>query len=52
MTLSANIDYMWRIQSRGTSDGGLVVGSIITQMLSLRQLLFCQAMHDPQCQHQ
>ena len=52
MTLSANIDDMGRTQSRGTCDGGLVVSSIITQMLSLRRLLFCQAMHDPQCQHQ
>ena len=29
MTLSVNINDMWRIQSRGTNDGGLVVGTII-----------------------
>ena len=51
MTLSVNIDDMWRIQSRGTNDGGLVVGAIIMPKLSLQLILFCQAMHDPQCQH-
>ena len=35
MTLSVNINDMWRIQSRGTNDGGLVVGAIIMPKLSL-----------------
>ena len=34
MTLSVNINDMWRIQSRGTNDGGLVVGAIIMPKLS------------------
>ena len=39
MNFGVNINAMWRIQSRGTNDGGLVVGTIIKPKLSLQPIL-------------
>ena len=36
MTFSVDINGMWRNQSRGSNDGGLVVGAIIMPKLSLQ----------------
>ena len=42
MTFSVNINDIWRIQSRGTNDGGLVAGVTMMPKLSLQQK-FCSA---------
>ena len=39
MTLSVNINDMWRIQSRGTNYGGFVVGTIIRPSSACSQLI-------------
>ena len=44
MTLMINISDRWRIQGRGTNDGGLEVCTVIKPELSLKPILFGDAL--------